>query len=421
MLKRLSICLLILALAAPFLAAQEPYKLPPKNVLDILNAPPTPRVTMSPDREVMLLVESESMPTIAYVAQPMLRIAGMRITPANNSGQVLTFSTGLTLKAIKDGLERKIDLPAGIKLTGASWSDDGKWISFARYLDDGVELWVVDAITGKAKSPDPRAAQHGQRRYHLDARQQEPSLPDDPGGPRPGSPRAPRADRPHGADVGRQTDQSRHPAGPAQEPLRRSPLRLLRHGPACRDRHPDRPGQAHRQARHLRFRQPLPRWILPPGQPDQAALLLQRLDERVRPLDRGLGPGRQPGQDDRRPPARRGCAHERRPGRAPLGQLAGPEAGHPGLGRGPRRRRYRQRSPLPRPGRDPARPVHGRAQGSLQVREPLRRPDLVQHPGLGHRLRDEPPQDAPGLLDRRHRQSRRRPQEAVRPQHPGRL
>jgi dipeptidyl aminopeptidase/acylaminoacyl peptidase len=152
---RLAICLLALALAAPFLAAQEPYKLPPKNVLDILNAPPTPRVTMSPDREVMLLVESESMPTIAYIAQPMLRIAGMRITPANNSGQVLTFSTGLTLKTVKDGLERKIDLPAGIKFTGASWSDDGKWIAFARYLDDGVELWVVDAITGKAKGLTP--------------------------------------------------------------------------------------------------------------------------------------------------------------------------------------------------------------------------------------------------------------------------
>ncbi len=152
---RLSICLLILALSVPFLAAQEPYKLPPKNVLDILNAPPTPRVTMSPDRSVMLLVESESMPTIATISQPLLRIAGMRITPANNSSQVLSFSTNLTLKTIKDGKERKIDLPSGIKFTGASWSDDGKWISFTRYLDNGVELWIVDAATGTAKALTP--------------------------------------------------------------------------------------------------------------------------------------------------------------------------------------------------------------------------------------------------------------------------
>ncbi len=152
---RLSLGLLLLALAGLHLAAQEPYKLPPKNVLDILNAPPTPRVTMSPNREIMLLIESESMPSIAYISQPLLRIAGMRITPANNSDQVLSFSTGLTLKTIKDGLERKIDLPDGIKFTGASWSDDGKAIAFTRYLDDGVELWIVDVATGLAKALTP--------------------------------------------------------------------------------------------------------------------------------------------------------------------------------------------------------------------------------------------------------------------------
>jgi dipeptidyl aminopeptidase/acylaminoacyl peptidase len=152
---RLTLFLLLPALAALPLAAQEPYKLPPKNVMDILDAPPTPRVSLSPDRGTMLLVDTESMPTIAYISQPLLRIAGMRITPANNSSQVLTFSTGLTLKSIKDGRERRIDLPAGIKLTGASWSDDGKWISFCRYLDDGVELWVVDAAAAKARALTP--------------------------------------------------------------------------------------------------------------------------------------------------------------------------------------------------------------------------------------------------------------------------
>jgi len=152
---RLVPILLALALAAPFLAAQEPYKLPPQNVQDILNAPPTPRVTLSPDREVMMLVESESMPTIAYISQPRLHLAGMRIIPANNSRQVLIFSTGLTLKTIATGLERKIDLPAGIKFANASWSDDGRWIFFLRYLDDGVELWTVEAASGRAKALTP--------------------------------------------------------------------------------------------------------------------------------------------------------------------------------------------------------------------------------------------------------------------------
>ena len=102
LLFRMSLILLLPALAGLFLAAQEPYKIPPQNVLDILNAPPTPRVSMSPNHEIMLLIETETMPSIAYIAQPLLRIAGMRITPANSSDQVLNFSTGLTLKTIKE-------------------------------------------------------------------------------------------------------------------------------------------------------------------------------------------------------------------------------------------------------------------------------------------------------------------------------
>ena len=143
------ICLSILCGAA---FAQEPYKLPPKNVLDILDAPPTPRVSLSRARDMMLLTESESMPSIGYLSMPILRLAGLRITPGNNSRQVLSFGTGLSIKSLKDGQVRKIELPAGIKFTGGSWSDDGKSISFARYLDEGVELWVVDVATAKARA-----------------------------------------------------------------------------------------------------------------------------------------------------------------------------------------------------------------------------------------------------------------------------
>lgn len=149
------IFLIMFVLASLTLPAQEPYELPHGEVVQILDAPPTPRVSMSPDRETMLLIEYESMPTIAHVSMPILRIAGMRITPHNNSCQVLSFNTGLTLKTVRDGKVRKVGLPAGIKFTGGAWSDDGKWIALTRYLDNGVELWVVDAISGQAKALTP--------------------------------------------------------------------------------------------------------------------------------------------------------------------------------------------------------------------------------------------------------------------------
>jgi dipeptidyl aminopeptidase/acylaminoacyl peptidase len=137
---------------APNLWAQEPYKLPPKEIVDILDAPPTPMVLMSPARDRLALVEYESMPSIAYVARPMLRIAGIRITPFNNSRQVLRFDTGLSLKNLKTGATSRAQLPEGVTFAYPSWSPDGQSIALLRYTDSGVELWTVDAATGAARA-----------------------------------------------------------------------------------------------------------------------------------------------------------------------------------------------------------------------------------------------------------------------------
>jgi len=144
--------LALAAAASPTLLAQEPYKLPPKEVVAIVDAPPTPRVSLSPARDIMALVEYEAMPTIAYISQPMLRIAGIRITPLNNSRQVLSFNTGLSLEDIKTGTVRRVALPDGIKFTTPSWAPDGRTLAFLRFVDNGVELWSLDVASGTAKA-----------------------------------------------------------------------------------------------------------------------------------------------------------------------------------------------------------------------------------------------------------------------------
>lgn len=175
------------------LTAQEPYKLPPKEIIDIVDAPPTPMVSMSPTGDVMALIDRESMPSIAYISEPILRIAGMRITPAFNSRQVLSFSTGLSLKDMKTGLVRKIALPEGFKFTFPSWSPDGRTIAFLRYVEGGVELWAADVKAGTAKALTPAVvnAVLGGMDWMPDGRRLVVSLVPEGRGPAPTAPRIP--------------------------------------------------------------------------------------------------------------------------------------------------------------------------------------------------------------------------------------
>jgi hypothetical protein len=80
---------LLVALAAVPAAAQAPYKLPPKEVTLLLDAPPPPEVVVSPAGDTVLLAEPEAYPPIALLAEPVLRLGGVRISPATGGRQRL--------------------------------------------------------------------------------------------------------------------------------------------------------------------------------------------------------------------------------------------------------------------------------------------------------------------------------------------
>ena len=144
--------ILLLVLAAVSTSAQQGYKKPPKEVLDILNAPVTPGASVSPTRDNILLATSLRYPPLADLAQPMLRLAGRRINPASNSPHRFQYYVGLTLKRIADGSEVQIQVPPGAKITDIDWSEDGKHFAFANTTANRVELWVGDAATAKIRN-----------------------------------------------------------------------------------------------------------------------------------------------------------------------------------------------------------------------------------------------------------------------------
>src|SRR4051794_16618050 len=71
---RLAATLLAVFVTATLILAQQAYKKPPKEVLDILNAPVTPGISVSPTRDNIILTTGLLYPPLADLAQPMLRL-----------------------------------------------------------------------------------------------------------------------------------------------------------------------------------------------------------------------------------------------------------------------------------------------------------------------------------------------------------
>ena len=139
----------VLVLAALFLIGAEPYRKPPKAVLDVLNAPTTPTLSLSPARTFAFEAHPVRYPPIAELSQPMLRLAGLRINPKTNGLHNTTFNSSLTLRKIPSGEEIKVDLPTNPKLSTGYWSHDGAHFAFTNTTNNGIELWVGDTATGK--------------------------------------------------------------------------------------------------------------------------------------------------------------------------------------------------------------------------------------------------------------------------------
>lgn len=129
---------------------QGGYKVPPKSVMDVLEAAAIPNTSISPSRDRILLLEPLRYPPISELAQPMLRLAGVRVNPNTNGQHRQPYSVGLKLKNIADGKESVIAMPAGAQIISTQWSPDGKYIAAGNVTPTGVELWIIDTATAKA-------------------------------------------------------------------------------------------------------------------------------------------------------------------------------------------------------------------------------------------------------------------------------
>jgi dipeptidyl aminopeptidase/acylaminoacyl peptidase len=119
-------------------------------------SPPQPIV--SPTNDAILLVFWQDYPSIARVAMPYLRLAGVRVEPGNHSKHDTPGGYGITPCArsydvvhVADSAQAHVALPAAACPGEPVWAADGKHFAFVNLAPDSVELWIADAKTAQAR------------------------------------------------------------------------------------------------------------------------------------------------------------------------------------------------------------------------------------------------------------------------------
>lgn len=156
--KRLLIALLVISSFQTIAQTGSGYQMPPKDIADLLLAKPTPAVSIDGKAEWMLLSERNPYPTVEELGQPEVRIAGLRLNPANFSPSRQTFINGFKLKNIKTGKEVSVTgLPQNLLASNVSWNPSEKKIAFINTGDSRVDLYVIDIATQKATKVNKQA------------------------------------------------------------------------------------------------------------------------------------------------------------------------------------------------------------------------------------------------------------------------
>jgi dipeptidyl aminopeptidase/acylaminoacyl peptidase len=136
------------------------YQKPPQAIINMVDVLPTPTISLSPatpgQKRWMLIEQFAGLPSIADLAQPELRLAGLRFNPKTDGPSRARYAISLKLQAVAKSDAIAISgLPENAKIIGADWSPDGRKIAFVNISDAkddaGLSLWIIDVEKAQAR------------------------------------------------------------------------------------------------------------------------------------------------------------------------------------------------------------------------------------------------------------------------------
>jgi dipeptidyl aminopeptidase/acylaminoacyl peptidase len=140
-------------MCANFIAQEKlTYQKPPKEILELVDAPLAPSVWIDSNGENVVLFYRDAYKSIAELSEPEMRLGGLRINPNTNIGSRTRFFNNLKVKkATEKDARQVLGIPENPRLSSFTISPNQKMVAFLNTTDSGVQLWLADIESVSAR------------------------------------------------------------------------------------------------------------------------------------------------------------------------------------------------------------------------------------------------------------------------------
>lgn len=130
----------------------ESFRLPPKELQSLIEAPVSPEISLDPTGKWMLLSHRRGYLDMVDLARPEVKLAGLRFSPQNRASVREKTLQGLTLRALEGGPEIPVTgLPRDVRISEVLWSPDGRSLALVQVSEAESQLWLVEVAGARAR------------------------------------------------------------------------------------------------------------------------------------------------------------------------------------------------------------------------------------------------------------------------------
>jgi dipeptidyl aminopeptidase/acylaminoacyl peptidase len=134
----------------------EGYQTPPRELADAVTALRYLNVSLSsisPDKKWFVDEIGDGPVLMKTFSKPYHELGGVFVDFKANRARALTVrnNVGIQLISAADGTKKSVQLPAGARVSNATWSPDSKSIAFFVHGEDATHIWVADVASGASR------------------------------------------------------------------------------------------------------------------------------------------------------------------------------------------------------------------------------------------------------------------------------